>query len=208
MESSLHRFVRLLRLAGMRVSVSEAADAMHAAAQPGLLADRDALREALRVTLVKDRRDDEIFTELYDAFFALRRVTFGGGDEEHGHAHDDLADLGETTGFTVSEEPSQTPQQGHSHGKPADIRDFFDPQDLAQRYNLHQEANKIDLAGMTEEIVLSEGGGIAGGDRSAVQLTTDRLHNAGVPGRLAPEAGRRDGIELSVAQDQIGRAHV
>src|SRR5690606_22188261 len=81
-ESSLHRFVRLLRLAGMRVSVSEAADAMHAAAQPGLLADRDALREALRVTLVKDRRDDEIFTELYDAFFALRRVTFGGGDEE------------------------------------------------------------------------------------------------------------------------------
>lgn len=201
MESSLHRFVRLLRLAGMRVSVSEAADAMRAAAQPGLLAGRDALREALRVTLVKDRRDDEIFTELYDAFFALRRVAFGGGDEEHGHAHDDLADLGETTGFTVSEEPSQTPQQGHSHGKPADIRDFFDPQDLAQRYNLHQEANKIDLAGMTEEIVLSEGGGIAGGDRSAVQLTTDRLHNAGVPGRLAPDTGRRDGIELSVAQD-------
>jgi uncharacterized protein with von Willebrand factor type A (vWA) domain len=51
-ESALHRFVRLLRLAGLRVSVSEATDAMRAAAQPGLLDNRDALREALRVTLV------------------------------------------------------------------------------------------------------------------------------------------------------------
>ena len=28
--------------------------------------------------------------------------------------------------MTLSEEPSKTPQQGHSHGKPADIRDYFD----------------------------------------------------------------------------------
>ena len=200
MESSLHRFVRLLRMAGLRVSVSEAADAMRAAAQPGLLASRDALREALRVTLVKDRRDDAVFTELFDAFFALRPVVTGGGDGEHGHAHDDLQDLGESTGFTISEEPSETPRQGHSHGKPADIRDYFDQQDLAQRYNLHQEANKIDLAGMTEEIVLSQDGA-GGGDRAAVQLATERLHNAGTPGRLAPATGNRDGVELSVARD-------
>lgn len=200
MESALHRFVRLLRLAGLRVSVSEATDAMRAAAQPGLLDNRDALREALRVTLVKDRRDDATFTELFDAFFALRPVATGGGDGGHGHGHEHLADAGEPAGFTVSEEPSRTPQQGHSHGRPDDIRDFFDQQDLAQRYNLHQEADKIDLAGMTEEIVLSQDGG-PGGDRSAVQLDTERLHNAGVPGRLAPPSGHRDGVELSIARD-------
>ena len=74
MEGALHRFVRLLRLFGVRVSVAEAADAMLAAAQPGVLADRQTLRAALRVTLIKDRRDDELFDELFAAFFSLRPV--------------------------------------------------------------------------------------------------------------------------------------
>ena len=69
MDGSLHRFVRLLRLFGLRVSVSEAADAMRAAAMPGMLAGRETLREALRLTLIKDRRDDEVFDELFTAFF-------------------------------------------------------------------------------------------------------------------------------------------
>ena len=74
MDGSLQRFVRLLRLFGLRVSVSEAADAMRAAALPGMLAARETLREALRLTLIKDRRDDEAFDESFDAFFCLRRV--------------------------------------------------------------------------------------------------------------------------------------
>ena len=48
MEQSLHRFVRLLRLRGVRVSVTEMLDAMRAAAQPGALDDRETLRCALR----------------------------------------------------------------------------------------------------------------------------------------------------------------
>ena len=92
MEGSLHRFVRLLRLFGVRVSVAEAADAMLAAAQPGVLADRPTLRAALRVTLIKDRRDDELFDELFTAFFWLRPVAGPAGEHGHSHAHDDLAD--------------------------------------------------------------------------------------------------------------------
>ncbi len=99
---------------------------------------------------------------MFDAFFALIKV----GDSEyghgHGHGHDDLSDEGALEDFTLSEEPSETPQQGHSHGKPVDIRDYFDPDDLAQQYNLHQEANKIDLAAMTEEIVFSKDNQVAG----------------------------------------------
>ncbi|MFI8997568.1 VWA domain-containing protein [Streptomyces sp. NPDC053542] len=201
MQSSVHRFVRLLRLFGLRVSVSEAMDAMRGAAQPGVLEQRETLREALRMTLVKDRRDDEVFDELFTAYFSLFPV--GGGDAGHGHSHEhaDLSDTGALESFTVSEEPSELPQQGHSHDKPADIRDYFDQRDLAQQYNLHQEANKIDMASMTDEIVLSKDGAAAGADAvPSVQLETERLHGAGIPGQLATATGQRIDTELTVAQ--------
>ena len=134
MERSLHRFVRLLRLRGVRVSVTEALDAIRAAAVPGALADRETLRCALRVALVKDRRDQELFDELFDRYFRLEPVSALVG-HEHSHGHEDLADQGTAESFTISPEPSQTPQQGHSHGKPADIREFFRPEDLATAYN-------------------------------------------------------------------------
>jgi uncharacterized protein with von Willebrand factor type A (vWA) domain len=203
-EDGLHRFVRLLRLFGVRVSVAEAADAMRAAAQPGVLADRGTLREALRVTLIKDRRDDELFDELFTVFFSLRRVAARLDEQGHGHEHDDLADTGDLESFTVSAEASELPQQGHSHGKPDDIRDFFDQADLAQQFNLHQEANKIDLASMTDEIVLSkDGADLARDGGASVQLETDRLRGAGLPGRLAPSTGHRVDTELTVAQQEI-----
>ena len=154
MERSVHRFVRLLRLHGVRVSVTEALDAMRAAAGPGALADRDTLRCVLRVALVKDRRDQELFDELFDRYFRLEPVA-PPARPEHSHGHEDLADQGTAESFTISPEPSLTPRQGHSHGKPADIRDYFRPEDLAVSYNLHQEASKIDLASMTDELVLA-----------------------------------------------------
>jgi uncharacterized protein with von Willebrand factor type A (vWA) domain len=150
MESAVHRFVRLLRLRGVRISIPEALDAMACARQPGMMRDRETLRAALRVALVKDRRDEEIFDEIFDQFFALVKVGPAETGHGHGHGHEDLSDEGVLEDFTLSEEPSETPQQGHSHGKPVDIRNYFDPDDLAQQYNLHQEANKIDLAAMTD----------------------------------------------------------
>jgi uncharacterized protein len=199
-EAGVHRFVRVLRLFGLRVSVSEAMDAMRGAAQPGVLGRRETLREALRMTLVKDRRDHPLFDDLFTAFFSLRPVEGDFGGHGHGHEHDDLADTGELESYTVSDEPSGTPRQGHSHGKPSDIRDFFDQQDLAQQYNLHQEANKIDLASLTDEIVLSEDGGPGGRERApSVQLETERLHGAGIPGQLAAAAGQPIDTALTVA---------
>jgi uncharacterized protein len=201
LERSLHRFVRLLRLRGVRVSVTEALDAMRAAAAHGALADRETLRCVLRVTLVKDRRDEELFDELFDRYFRLEPVAAA---EPHGynHAHDDLADTGTAESFTISPEASQTPQQGHSHGKPADIRDFFRQQDLAAAYNLHQEASKIDLASMTDEIVLSKERGRSATSGPRVQLDTSRLHGGGLPGKLQSSAGTRLDAGLTVAEEQ------
>src|ERR1700755_229064 len=125
MEASIHRFVRLLRIRGVRISVSEAVDAMRCAGQPGVLADKSVLKEALRVALVKDRRDEAVYDEVFDLFFALVEVGGGEPGHGHGHGHGDLSDQGALEDFTLSEDPSETPQQGHEHGKPVDIRDYF-----------------------------------------------------------------------------------
>jgi uncharacterized protein with von Willebrand factor type A (vWA) domain len=199
-ENALHRFVRLLRLRGVRISIPEALDAMACARQPGMLHDREQLRAALRVALIKDRRDEEIFDEIFDQFFALVKVGQRDTGHGHGHGHEDLSDEGALEDFTLSEEPSDTPQQGHSHGKPVDIRDFFDPDDLAQQYNLHQEANKIDLAAMTDEIVISKDNQGIQGEGNRVQIETDRLHNAGAPGQISQQQGTKVDADLSVAQ--------
>ena len=97
MERGLHRFVRLLRGQGVRVSVTETLDAMRAAAQPGALADRDTLRCVLRVALVKDRRDETVFDELFDRYFRLEPVVATGPGHDHSHAHDDLVDSNDRT---------------------------------------------------------------------------------------------------------------
>ncbi|MPY77339.1 MAG: VWA domain-containing protein [Actinophytocola sp.] len=203
MEATIHRFVRLLRLYGVRVSVPEVLDALRCAAQPGVLADKERLRAALRVALVKDRRDEPAFDEVFDAFFALVKVGGEAGGHGHSHEHDDLTDTGELESFTLSDEPSQTPQQGHEHGKPSSIREYFDQDDLAQRYNLHQEANKIDIASLTDEIVFSKDNDVvAGSEGYRVQLDTERLHGAGTPGRLAGDSGTTVDAELTIAETE------
>lgn len=203
METSLHRFVRLLRLRGVRISVSEAADALRCAAQPQMLGSREVLRDALRVSLVKDRRDEAAFDEVFDAFFRLRPVFEPETAHGHDHAHDDLDDTGQPDSFTASEEPSATPQEGHSHDKPKDLKDLFDPEDMAQQYNLHQEANKIDLAALTDEIVFSnEQSGTGQRSGADVQLETSRLHNAGAPGQLAQQTGHQVDTDLTIAEER------
>jgi uncharacterized protein with von Willebrand factor type A (vWA) domain len=200
-EEAIHRFVRLLRRAGVRVGVSEAIDAMRALTAPGIATDRELTRAALRVSLIKDRRDERTFDRIFDLFFRLQAVE-DPAPEGLGHAHDDLSDQGELDEFSLSENPEDTPQQGHSHGKPVDIRKYFNEEDLAAQYNLHQEANRLDMASLTDEIVLSND---AAGDPSAaarVQLTTSRLHNPGRPGELASHEGLKVDAELSVAQEQ------
>ncbi len=200
MVGALHRFVRLLRLHGVRISVAELLDAAHATAAPGVLTEREVLRAALAVTLIKDRRDLPVFDRVFYRFFGLRSVVEAEA-EGHSHAHDDLTDGGELTEFTLSEETGDTPQQGHSHGKPADLHQFFRPEDMAQQYNLHQEANRIDMASMTNEIVLSDSVRSDAGDLARVQLTTSRLHNPGAPGKLATRPGLQLDTELTVAQE-------
>ncbi|MDT9594145.1 VWA domain-containing protein [Nocardioides zeae] len=201
MEGALHRFVRLLRLHGVRVSTAEAIDAMHAVATPGVLDDREVLRSALAVCLVKDRRDLPAYERVFDRFFGLRAVVDAPAEHGHDHTHDDLADTGELDRFTLSETPGDLPEDGHSHDKPKDIKEFFKPEDLAQQYNLHQEANKIDMAAMTDEIIISDDEQATIGEAARVQISTQRMHNPGNPGEIAGRPGLQLETELTVAEE-------
>ena len=205
MEATLHRFIRFLRLAGLRVAIPEALDAMRCAAQPGILGSKPLLRTALQVALVKDHRDEPVFGEIFDAFFALVRVGPDDTGHGHSHAHDDLSDTGELESFTLSDEPSESPQEGHEHGKPASIREYFKQEDLAQRYNLHQEANKIDLAALTDQIVFSKDAAGAEENRYRVELSATRLHGAGPPGALSSSTGTAVDASLTIAEQEALR---
>lgn len=200
MEGAVHRFIRLLRLHGVRVSTAEAVDAMHAVAQPSVLEDRRVLKSALAVSLVKDRRDLATFETVFDRFFGLEAV-LAPEDEGHGHSHDDLSDEGDLEQFTLSDEPGDVPEDGHSHGKPDDIKEFFRPEDMAQQYNLHQEANKIDIAALTDEIVLSNDTEGSAGEAARVQISTSRMHNPGNPGDIVSKPGLQLDTELTVAEE-------
>jgi uncharacterized protein with von Willebrand factor type A (vWA) domain len=173
---------------------------MHATAAPGVLSEREVLRSALMVTLVKDRRDLAVFDRVFDRFFGLRPVV-EDEDEGHSHAHDDLSDEGVTEQFSLSDNPGDNPEQGHSHGKPDDLKNYFDPEDMAQQYNLHQEANRLDMSAMTDEIVLSNDPDGANEQAARVQLSTNRMRNPGSPGDLASNPGLELDTELNVAEE-------
>ena len=105
----------------------------------------------------------------------------------HGHGHEDLSDDGHPGELHALRGARDTPEQGHDHGKPVDIREYFDPDDLAQQYNLHQEANKIDLAAMTDEIVFSKDGATDQTEHRREGPDRDRPAStaAGMPGDIA-----------------------
>jgi len=181
------------------VSTGEVIDSLSAAGAVALR-DRETLKIALGVTLVKDTADWPLYADLFDRFFRLEQVSSAGPAAEHGHGHDDLRDELLADRVTLSAEPAAAPQIGHNHGKPADIRDYFDERDLASSYNLHQDARKIDMASMTDQIVLAEDQRRnASSDGRRVQLTTDRLQDAWTVGDLSSVAGTRVDVDLSIA---------
>src|SRR5215831_7178859 len=68
MDDRILEFIGDLRRAEMRVSTTEALDALQAASEV-CLADRDIFKTALAATLVKESRDLPAFDRLFDLYF-------------------------------------------------------------------------------------------------------------------------------------------
>ena len=82
MDNSVVDFVRGLRAAGVRVSLAESMDAMHAISALGVM-DKELFRQSLRATLVKEAVDYPVFEELFPLYF-------GSGGPPMQDARDDL----------------------------------------------------------------------------------------------------------------------
>ena len=70
MDERIAKFISALRGGGVRVSLSESADAFRAIEELGVM-DREAFRLGLRTTLVKDAADLPTFDEMFPLFFGL-----------------------------------------------------------------------------------------------------------------------------------------
>src|SRR5215475_7411285 len=68
MDQKILEFIGDLRRAEMRVSPSEALDALAAATAVGL-ADRETFKTALAATLVKEARDRDTFDRIFNLYF-------------------------------------------------------------------------------------------------------------------------------------------
>lgn len=85
MDDRIVEFIRALRNAGVRVSLAENLDAMHAVQAMGI-DEREAFKAALRTTLVKDKADIPTFEELFPTFFSvgtppMQQMMGGGGQD-------------------------------------------------------------------------------------------------------------------------------
>ena len=83
MEQRVIEFIRGMRAAGVRISLAESIDAMHAVGVLGIQ-DKSIFRESLRATLVKDSDDRPVFEELFPLYF-------GGGGPALQNALEDLS---------------------------------------------------------------------------------------------------------------------
>jgi len=161
MENAIHRFIRPLRLRGVRVWTPRPSTRWCAPAGRGCCAARSSCARLFASLSSRTPRRRGVRRDLRPVLRAL--VKLGAPDHRHGqgHGHDDLSDEGRST-TSRSATPSPTPRsrvtrtRASRPAKPSAYATSFKPEDLAEQYNLHQEVNKIDLAAMTDEIMLSE----------------------------------------------------
>ncbi|MGA2930247.1 MAG: VWA domain-containing protein [Solirubrobacteraceae bacterium] len=199
MDAPILRFVGLLRQRGVRISPAETLDALRGVAAVDL-GHRDRVKTALRATLVKEGKHEQLFDELFEAFFAVegpRRGDRHGHDHDHDHDEDDSVAPSQ---IKVSEEPPDFDDPSHSHERPADVAKYFDDDQLATAKRLHKDGTRIDLAGLSQELILGETKEEI--DAAIKQLRhvlhLRRLRNAGAPGDLALDGGEIVDADLTV----------
>lgn len=186
MDSAINRFIYLLKRNGVRISPSESLDAV-AALGCISLDERDAVRAALRSTLIKDTRDIPLFEELFELFFNLPKADAAPAHgHDHDHHHDGAPQEPERIVFDPNDPGVTNPDDRHAHGKPVPIRDFFEPDKMVTRFNPHQDPNRLSLSAFSQSLVLNRNKGLLERVMKKVthQLRVRRVKNIGQPGEL------------------------
>ncbi|MEE4377006.1 MAG: VWA domain-containing protein [Candidatus Competibacteraceae bacterium] len=187
MDSSINRFIYLLKRNGVRISPSESIDAIKAL---GYITfdNREAMRTVLRSTLVKDIHDIPVFEELFEVFFNWPAADKRGG---HGHGHDhhhhdDETKEPERMVFEPEDRGITDPDGEHPHGQPVDIRDYFDPDQMITRFNPHQDPNRLTLSALSQNLILNRNKGLLDRVMKRVthQMNVRRVKNLAQAGEL------------------------
>lgn len=196
MESTVLRFARLLRMRGVRISVSEVLDTMRGLCAPGVLGERAVFREVLRTSLIKDHRDEPAFDELFDAFFVLDPDPEPERSEEAG-----APEAGQTLDEFTLGDVGQRPPRADMESPDDELGDLFDEDDLIERYSPHPEMNPIMMGSDSEdELMLSQDDVTGIGNSDHVQLETDRMGGTPPPGELSSANAHRVDADLSDQQ--------
>jgi hypothetical protein len=160
MEIVINRFVCLLKRHGVRISPSESIDAMQALAYVPLQ-ERETVRTVLRSSLIKDTHDIPVFEELFDLFFNLPKQPVSQTPRhDHDHHHDDETSEPERIVFEPDDKGVTQNDGDHAHGKPVEIRDYFDPDKMVTRFNPHQDPNQLSLSALSQNLILNQNKGL------------------------------------------------
>ncbi len=199
MTSTVLRFARLLRMRGVRLSVSEVLDALRGLRAPGVLADRTLFRETLRSALIKDQRDEPAFDELFDVVFvAAPAAAVEDTDEEPERATGAALE-----DFTLGD-VEQRPPRADMESPDAEVGELFDDNDLIERYSPHPELNPINMSSDSEDELMLSQDDVAGiGNSDHVQLETDRMGGTPPPGELSSANAHRIDADLTDQQQDV-----
>lgn len=186
MDIAINRFVCLLKRHGVRISPSESIDAMQALAYAPLQ-ERETVRTVLRSTLIKDTHDIPVFEELFELFFNLPKQPFSQTPgHAHAHHHADEPSEPERIVFEPDDKGITQNDGDHAHGKPVEIRDYFDPDKMVTRFNPHQDPNQLSLSALSQNLILNRNKGLLDRVMKRVthQLNVRRVKNIAQPGEL------------------------
>ena len=115
MRQSLHRFFRAARGAGVRISPAESIDAMRAISQTGI-SDREILRNALLLTLAKNRDEKAALSDCFDLFFQAPDMEEEREPPEESESEDTNGADGESDQSGFGEDGEGEPSEGGENG--------------------------------------------------------------------------------------------
>ncbi|MBK7983112.1 MAG: VWA domain-containing protein [Candidatus Competibacteraceae bacterium] len=153
MDAAINRFIFLLKRRGARISPAESLDAMQALTRVAL-DDRDTVRAVLRCTLIKDLRDGSMFEELFDQFFNLPKRDPDAAPASEPPPQPEAA-VQPPQATEAQDGASGRPDGDNAHEDALDIRDYFDPSQMATHFNTHQDPDDFSLSEFGQNLVLS-----------------------------------------------------
>ncbi|MDN5698121.1 MAG: VWA domain-containing protein, partial [Rubrobacter sp.] len=169
------------------------------------LSQGEAVRDALRTTLIKSPEDVETFERLFDVYFGLhpqqgeRKAKLEVPDHDHDHGAAAEMEFGEEAGGEAPEDE----EHSHEDGDSTEFRRHFDEDRMRPADDINGESDKMRLSMFSQELILNRKPGALDQalQRLTHQLKMRRARNMFSPGDLVPDSGGQElPLDVSAAE--------